>query len=293
MTVTLTADDGTVLELDDCAAGYLVQSVDIGGPEVRAVTDPRTMADGVVDRTRYVGARAITIGLRLAEDPTTRLALLDALAPFLHPGQRSWLSIAREPEAAPRMYRVRADDWSQPWERPMDLAMSVSWRTTGTPFSVSADLHAVTLVPSTAAGSGRAYNEALISGTTYGRQYDRTYPAAATSVAPVINAGSAPAEWTATVWGPINGFTLQNLTTGDQLAFPTLNVAGGTNVVIDSATHTVLAGGDPGSSRYSYIDFAHSTWFRLAPGLNRMTVTSTTSSAPSQTTVAWRDTYMT
>lgn len=291
MSVLLAADDGTSLELDDCSAGYLVESVEVGGPEVRSVVDPRTMADGVVDRTQFVGQRSITIGLRLATGPSTRDMLLDALAPFLHPGRRSWLTIQRLDGPA-RMYRVRADDWSVPWERPTDVEMSLQWRTAGgSPYSVGTDLHEVTLVPASGL-DGRGYDEAPFGSGT-GRQYDRTYPEAATSVAPVINGGSAPAEWQAIVSGPITGFTLTNLTTGDQLAFPTLNIPAGQYVVIDSATHTVLAGGDPGSSRYSYIDFAHSSWFRLAPGLNRMTIVSATFSAPAQTLIRWRDTYVT
>ena len=290
--VLLTADDGTSLQLDDCPAGYLVEKVEVGAPEVRAVTDPRTMADGVVDRTQYVGARAITVQLRLVPDPSTRLRLLDALALFLHPGRRSWLTIVANDADDPRMYRVRADDWSVPWERPTDVELTVGWRTAGgVPFAVGTTLHDVTLVPD-AGDDGRSYNESPIDLATYGRVYDRTYPPAGTSVAPVINAGSAPAEWTATVFGAVSGFTLVNLTTGDQLAFPTLNVPAGQNVVVDSFTHTVLAGGDPGSSRYSYIDFAHSRWFRLAPGLNRMTVVSSTFSAPAQTHITWRDTYL-
>lgn len=291
MTVQLAADDGTTLELDDCEAGYLVQSVEVGAPEARDVVDPRTMSDGAVDRTAYVGARAITINLRLVRGPSRRQQLLDALAPFLHPGRRSWLTIAAA-DWEPRMYRVRADDWSAPWERPLDLEMALSWRTAGSnPFAVGLDENAINLAPSTGAVAGRAYNEN--AGPPPGRVYDRTYPAAATTVAPIVNAGSAPADFEADVYGPLTGFTIANLTTGGQLAFPTLTVPAGSYVAISSATHTVLMNSDPASSRYSYLDFAHSAWFRLAPGLNRMTVQSSSFSAPAQTVIRWRDTYMT
>jgi hypothetical protein len=294
MTVRLAADDGTWLELDDCDTGYVVEQVEVGAPETRAVVDPRTMVDGVIDRTRLVGARVISVNLRLVEGPAVRLALLDALAPFLHPARRSWLTIGLDP-ATPRMYRVRADDWSAPWERPTDVALSLSWRTASdTPFALSPTLREVVLVPGGA--EGRNYLEAEITegvfaGTT-GRVYDRTYPFSGATVAPVRNLGNAPAHFTATVYGPIDGFTLRNITADAQLAFADLTIPAGQNVVIDSAAHTVLANGEPGSSRYSYLDFATSAWFTLLPGVNQMTVDSDTFSAPSQTVLRWHDAYL-
>jgi hypothetical protein len=76
------------------------------------------------------------------------------------------------------------------------------------------------------------------------------------------------------------------------LAFPSLQVPAGQNVVIDSAAHTVYADGEPGSSRYHFLDFATATWFDLVPGQNVLRVVSNTFSAPSQTVVTWRDAYI-
>jgi hypothetical protein len=302
MTVTLRDDAGVELELDDCDAGYLVQQVEVGAPEVRAVTDPRTMTDGVFDRTQFVGQRSISVNLRFVTGQQSRIDLIDALGPFLHPGRRLWLTIALD-QTTPRVYRVRPDDWSAPWERPTENAFTVSWRTASeSPWALSVVEHDVTLTPYGGEFPGRDYFEADLPidsewlavdpNITTGRVYDRGYPESGATTAPVVNAGNVPADWRATVYGPITGFTLLNVTTGDRLVFPTLNIPAGSNVVIDSASHSVLAEGDPGSSRYSTIDFAASNWFRLAPGVNQMSVLSTVFSAPSQTHLIWRDAFM-
>ena len=299
MSVLLRAPDGRELELDNCDAGYLVESVEVSAPEVRAVVDPRPMADGVMDRTKYVGARAITVTMNLMEGPSSRRALLDAIGPFLHPGQRSTLTIHAHTWDSPRLYHVRADDWSAPWENTYALAVALSFRTSSvSPFGQSPEEHSATITPSASEDLGRDYYESLVPAgggvpaDTWTREYDREYPYTGLVQVPIVNHGDVPTPWVAKVYGPIQGFTLVNTTIEEQLAFPTLVVPAGQHVLIDSAAHTVLADGDPGSSRYHFLNFATATWFDLVPGPNVMRVVSTTYSAPSQTVMTWRDAYM-
>lgn len=126
----------------------------------------------------------------------------------------------------------------------------------------------------------------------WGRKYDRVYPAGSTPTQAVcVNAGNVDADWRAVISGPIEGVALANYTTGLALYFPNLVIPGGETVVIDSATHTVLANGEPGSSRYGFIDFARSEWWKLVPGSNRIAISSDTYSAPASTVITWRDAF--
>jgi len=212
----------------------------------------------------------------------TRRELFDRLAPFLHPGVVSTLTYATDPLAEPRRVRVRASDWSAPWENPSHLSSSLGFVTVGQPWALGPEQE-VRLSPGTMSQQGRAY--ALT--------FNRSHPAGTgVSALQVTNKGNAPAEWTAIVYGPINGFELINTTLDERLRFPTLNIPAGQSVVIDSTSRTVLADGDPASSRYGYIDFASSSWFRLVPGVNLLRVLSATFSAPSQTLIRFADTYI-
>jgi hypothetical protein len=67
MQVTLIDDELGTLELGSDL--YVVTSLQIGSPAVRAVTRDRALADGVFDNTRFLGARAVTLAVRLRNDP--------------------------------------------------------------------------------------------------------------------------------------------------------------------------------------------------------------------------------
>jgi len=263
-----------------CDAGWVVESVEIGLPEPRAVVENRPLGNGTIDRTGYAAARTITLGLVVADDPSTRQALLDQLAPYLYPAARPWLGIATDPLAPLRWYQVRATDLSGPWEQPEYLRATVGFVTAGLPWGQSGDLHTVNVWPGTGAG-GRTYNLA----------FDRVYPSALPDVAVAYNAGAAPAPWTATIYGPVTAPRLDNLTTGQAIVTTSkLVVAAGDWVVIDSTARTLMADGV--SSRYYTLDFTQTEWFTLVPGQSRLTVHGTDTQTPAMAVITWRDAYL-
>ena len=212
----------------------------------------------------------------------SRRDLLDRIAPYLHPGVVSELAYATDPNAEVRRVRVRAADWSAPWENRWHVETTLGFVTVGSPWARGPE-QSFRLSPGIEEVAGR----------TYDLTFDRVYPAGGgATMLRAENRGNMPAEWEATVFGPITGFTLINTATGERLSFPDLSVPGGQNVVIDSGRRTVLANGDPGSSRYGAIDFARSRWFHLRPGVNLLRVISSSFSAPSQTHFRFADTYL-
>ena len=76
------------LDLDCDPDGYVVSEFQIGFPDVRAVVVPRALADGVLDTTRFVGQRAITVSITLDQTKLATQDLLDRLMPYLSPRYR-------------------------------------------------------------------------------------------------------------------------------------------------------------------------------------------------------------
>lgn len=88
------------------------------------------------------------------------------------------------------------------------------------------------------------------------------------------NAGEFAAPWTATISGPIVNPTLENVTTGQTVAF-TGSVAAGETLVISSLDRSVLLNGT--ASRYSWLVIG-SSWWQLAPGDNTVRLAGTSGS---------------
>jgi len=78
------------------------------------------------------------------------------------------------------------------------------------------------------------------------------------------NAGEFPAPWVATISGPVTDPRIENVTTGQTVAF-TGTVNSGETLVISSLDRTVLLNGT--ASRYSWL-VGTSRWFDLAAGDN-------------------------
>lgn len=88
------------------------------------------------------------------------------------------------------------------------------------------------------------------------------------------NAGEFAAPWTATIAGPITNPTLENVTTGQTLAF-TGSVGSSETLVVSSLDRAVLLNGS--ASRYSWL-VVGSAWWQLAPGANTVRLAGTSGS---------------
>ncbi len=275
----LVAGDNT-LELDDPASGYAIQSVDLGAPNAREVANDRPNVDGNTDITAHVGARAVTINVEVLPDPATRQTLLDQLGRFLHPRTRIDLYFDTEVDGPVRHLRVRPDQFSAPFETPWHVAMSLGFKTVGTPFLSGVDVKQVAFAPDTD----------VPIGFTFPIVFDLSIAPGMSSDGIVINDGDQPAEWTMRIDGPVTGPRIRNETLGVELAFPSLSIGAGSYVVVSSEDRTVLADGV--TSRYSTLDFIHSTWFLLEPGETAITMPTASHDVPAQGQISFYDTYL-
>jgi hypothetical protein len=238
-----------------------LQALDVPFPAVRAVAEDRTDDDGSRDSTTRHGARAASVQLRLTE----RLAALtDELNGFLHPSARPYLHVLDDEWAGERRLRLRVDQQSAPMSAglyPFARDVQAQWvvpdgvweATEPVSFTVNADTGTLT-------------------GRNYPLAFPRTYPTTtAAGALEHTNPGSTWQHFTAWLYGPCNGPRLTNDTTGLSLVFTEeLVIPAGEYVEIDTRDRTALHLSQAGASRLGQVDFAASTWWRLAPGVNRL-----------------------
>lgn len=126
-------------------------------------------------------------------------------------------------------------------------------------------------------------------GRTYPRTYPLTYGASGTSgTILAINSGNYPTRPVAIITGPAANPRLENLTTGETLAF-NYTLGAGAFLVVDFDARTVLEGGT--SSRY-YAVAAGSTWWELAPGLNEVRFRADVYQAAALAELRWRSSWL-
>lgn len=283
--------DAGVLQLDDddlglldlsCEEGFVVASFDIGWPAERAVVSPRALADGIIDQTRFLGSRAITVSVRLDNRVATTQAILDRLSPYLSPRRRptlSW-SLAGSPTDI-RALTVRGVDLPVPVTGPRFLTVVASFVSTET-FARGVEQNCETIVPS---GEGEV-------GREYDLEFDRVYPFSLPSGSFVItNAGNAPANWTGTIFGPI---TNPVVTVNGVPVELTIDLLAGQTLVINTERRTILFDGDPDDSRYNVANYTQWQWddLVLEPGDNLFRLTGDPSGTGAALTVCWFDRWM-
>lgn len=270
------------LELS-CTLGYVVTSFQIGAPEVRAVERNRALADGGIDDTQFVGCRAITVALRLDSRVAAPQVLLDALLPYLSPRRRPELMYSlRGSEEVSRAYMVRGADWPLEADGSRFPTQVLQWKTCE-PYALAPEASCVTFIVSQATEAGRPYD----------LTFPRDYPAGAPSGSfYAVNAGNAPADWTATIVGPITDPTLS--INGVTIAFTGVTVLAGQTLIIDTKERTMWLNGDPSSSRYGNSNFQSWGWddVRLRPGTNMARLTGTSTTGATAVTMCWRSAWL-
>jgi hypothetical protein len=127
------------------------------------------------------------------------------------------------------------------------------------------------------AATTQSVSQASVSGT--GLVFPITFPlsfggAVTGGQFVATNAGEFAAPWTATIAGPIVNPVLENVTTGQAIAF-TISVGAGETLVVSSLDRSVLLNGT--ASRYSSL-VVGSSWWELAPGDNTVRLAGTSGS---------------
>ena len=104
----------------------------------------------------------------------------------------------------------------------------------------------------------------------------------------LTNDGTEPASVLWRIDGPCDGISITNLDTAQQLRV-LVRLGVGEFLTIDTATHRVLAMGDPQASRRTQV---YGDWFDLAPGDTRVQFGASSSAPPASLSASWSDTWI-
>lgn len=250
-------------------------------PEVRTSDQTRARAHGMFAGTDLLGGRSL-------------MAEIEVVAP--HPAETVWSDFSRalvpgQGNELPLVFQIpgvaggaaiqigaRVRRLSLPVDRPYFFGHGSAavefWATDPRIYSQASTTYTVSqAVPS---GTGLTFPITFplsFGGAVSGGQFTAT------------NAGEFEAPWTATISGPIENPTLENITTGQTISFVG-TVDTGQTLVISSLDRSVLLNGS--ASRYSWLTVG-SSWWQLAPGANtvRLAGTSGTGSVSFTYRSAW------
>jgi hypothetical protein len=275
---------------------YVVTSVQIGSPAVREVTRVRSLADGTFDESRFIGARGITLALRLrnhsACDPggsKSMQDLIDTILPYMSPRRRPLLIWKLPGSDQTRGAYVRGSSWPVAVEGPKFPVLPLQWVVPDgelVDLSGGIDPLCVDISPSTDTEAGR----------TYDLHFDRSYPAGQPIGGRLVtNPGNLTTHWELTIFGgctnpffQINDHTMEFDRNGG------LVLLGGQSVVIDSRARTILFNGEPGQSRYDRVNYMEWTWddLLLRPGQNIVRYGAAVLSLQSAGRLCYRPAYL-
>lgn len=285
-TATLSASGLTDLDLA-CDEGFVLVSLQVGFPAERPVVRSRALADGVFDESTYLGQRAVSVTLRLDHRVQSTQALIDRLMPFMSPRRRP--TITWSLPQTPTNYRsltLRGVDAPLVIAQPKYTTILCSWVSEDA-FSVSPTEQCETINP---------LDPPAEAGRTYPLTFDRYYPPQPPAGAfYVVNAGTAPAQWTAQIDASIvdpiitiNGVNMEFDRNGG------VTLITGQTLNIDSQARTILLNNDPTISRYDRVNFQDWTWddLLLQPGSNLVRIQGSGFDANTLFTFCWRDTYL-
>lgn len=285
---TCVLSDSTLGDLAlDCEEGFVLVSIAVGFPGERAVVRPRSLADGVFDDTAYLGSRAITVTVRLDHRVASTQTLIDRLMPYLSPRRRptiTW-SLPDSPTDF-RQATIRGVDAPLVINGPKYRTIVASW-VTDSAYLVSPTEECVEIDP---------LDPPEEEGREYDLEFDRLYiPTPPVGGLYVLNAGTAPAHWRATIFADATDpfVTVRN----DTIAFDQnggVTLITGQTIVIDTLERTILLNGDPLQSRYDRTNFEDWSWddLLLQPGLNLVRIQGTGFNFSSRLRLCWRSSYL-
>lgn len=233
----------------DCDAGYVVSAYDLGFPTIREVTVPNALDDGTFDVTRFYGARSITFDIVLKphsgsapNSPVTaaEAVLRDRLLAYLYPGVRPTLIFSEHQDDRVKQVMLRGSQGTVAVNKRNYNRLNVSW-----------------VAPR---GSLLGWDQ---------RCYSYTFSSATsdTQVQTIVNAGSVPAHWQATLSG--ESIRPRFVLNGDQVLQLDYQSKVGDVIVIDSFSRTVTINGT--QSGYKYVA-DNTSWMQVPPGISELTV---------------------
>lgn len=274
---------------------YIVTSLQIGSPDVREVSRNRSLADGALDDTRFLGARAITLSIRFNDvnactfdADVSMQALIDKLTPYMSPRRRPILTWQLPRSNELRAAAVRGQNWGYEISGPKAQSITPQWVVpSGEIMAGGPDARrCITIKPSTDTEPGRTYN--LV--------FPRVYPASGPiGGRTAVNIGTTSAHWTLTMFGPVVNphFTINGvLFAADRRGGVTLTA--GQTLVVSTRNRTVLFNGLLNQSRYQYVNYEEWSWdqLMLVPGTNIVRFDGTGLTSQSAAELCFTPTYL-
>ena len=255
----------------------------LGLPEVRTSDQPRPQDHGLFWGSDYLGGRSLVLEMViLGATPADAAARMDALSARWQPprGPAATKTLTVElPGVGPRILNGR----------PRRLAFGTAQLKAGVVTATAEFAAADPRLYEAIARTGTAGLPIVSGGRTYNRIYPLTYGALGlTGAVLAMNVGNYPTRPLAIITGPVTNPRLQNVTTGETLAF-TYVLGAGSILVVDFDGRTVLEGGT--SSRY-YALTPGSTWWELQPGLNEISFRADAYQAAAQVELRWRSAWL-
>ena len=280
------------IQLENYAAGYFCTSLDLGTPDVRAVTSSLPDRDGTYDGTRFMGARAVTAAISAINGAGAQIdAVAASFGPYMAPNVRPVLHyVLDRPGAVERTMTLRPAGYAWKVEGDAERDIQLSW--------VAPDPLAYDPTQKTATG-WTGYGSA---GRTYNRTYPLAYPAGsvAPSSAVIQSPGDVGVRPLLRIFGPITAATLNGFITATPSRYwsfvflPSFTIAAGQYVDIDNAGRTVRIAGDPARSVLASVDWTQSSWLYVppAPASASISMSGGSTSAITQVEALWQDGYL-
>lgn len=246
-------------------------------PAPREVTGERAVADGNWNATRYHQPRRWDISLVVSSEThdqlhRARTRLFDAvpITPFTIDGWEEG-------------YDVRTMRWRR--------AQEILW-TEQTPTTATVSLALVADDPRIRSGNTKRFTTgapASAGGLKWPATWPATWGARVTSgQLSLTNEGNAPADILWRIDGPISEPYLIDVETGATLR-TSLVLGSGDWLIIDTATHRVLANGDENASRR---DRVYGDWFKADPGTTLVQFGGSNPGPGASVTAEWSDTWI-
>jgi len=282
---------GLTMPLEDEDGGWFCEELDLGYPEVRDVVDNRPDQDGIDDRTRYFGARAVSASITArAAAGATIDDVAAGFAPFMIPSARPVLHyILERPGNPERTLTVRAAGYAWPIVGASKRDIQLQWIASD-PIARDPTQHSATAFTGASADPGRRYN--LV--------FPRVYPAGGggPASATIYSGGDVPVRPLLRIYGPVTAPVVTFTPAAGVFAtLPTLTLSTGQYVEVDCAAKSAFLNGDRTRNLLSQVDWAaiaaNGGWPLIPPRTTiTMTMSGQSTSGNTQTVAYWQDGYI-
>lgn len=255
--------------------------VQVGEAVVRESKRQLPNANGEVNRTKHVGARPVAIQVRILDDQ----ALVARVMRFADPaaewklrldGFNLWPTVEAD---------ARSNGFAPEFSTLMQLACGqvINCNITipgGLMYGVTPQVLPIDL--SLTGQTGRVYNR--------DHNWRYGYLPLSGAVRGVITSGWYKSYPVVTLQGTLSAPVISNMTTGESLSLPALELTEDETAVVDFGAQTVTVGGRQADS---VVDKETARWWSIRPGVaTTIRVTSAAAAAPANATVVVRDAYL-